>query len=120
MDSTNGSQDLLKQAQRSVRKHDYRRAIELFRQVIEQDGPAVEVVDGLATAHFLAGEFEEAAAQWNAQSRDRHVTSPLLLLLRVPGIFFYGVMTWLNVTPVLTKFRERLVDAVRRHHATSF
>jgi tetratricopeptide (TPR) repeat protein len=64
MDATNELDDLVKQAQRCVRKGETQRAIELFLQALARDDQRLEIYEGLAAAHFQKGDFAEAAAHF--------------------------------------------------------
>ena len=69
MDATTEFDELLKQAQRCVRKGDSQRAVALFQQALERDDRRVEIYDGLAAAHFQSGNLPEAASNFVAITR---------------------------------------------------
>lgn len=62
MSTTPELDDLLKQARRCVRKRSYTEGVELFEQALQLDPERPEIHEGLATAHFLAENYEQAAA----------------------------------------------------------
>ena len=59
----------LKLAQRHVRHKEFPEAVSQFQQVLAQDETHLGALEGLATAEFLAGHLEEAAAHFTRMSQ---------------------------------------------------
>ena len=57
---------LIAEAKRQLREGRPARAIELFRKVLAEHGPSSEVHEGLAAAHFAAGDLPAAAEEFRS------------------------------------------------------
>ena len=62
-------EQLLKLAQRHVRHKEFAEAVSQFQQVLAQDDRHLGALEGLATAEFLAGNLEAAAAHFKRMSQ---------------------------------------------------
>ena len=69
MSSTPEIETLCRRAGRCVRKGDYSKALELYRQAVALDEDRFEVHEGLATASFLSDDYEAAVTHFNRMTQ---------------------------------------------------
>ena len=69
MSSTPEIETLCRKAGRSVRKGEYPKALELYRQAAALDENRFEVHEGLATASFLSNDYENAITHFNRMTQ---------------------------------------------------
>lgn len=72
---------LCKEARQCLRERNFPRALELFQQVADGDERSTEAHEGLATAHFLNGEYQAAIEHYVRITQiDPRQTRPLINL----------------------------------------